>query len=287
MLTGGADKLVQIYDRSSSKVVASLKGHTKKVTNVAFREGEGKPSLALSAAADGKVKIFAESEGSWSAAHNIAVSKKDITGLALHPSKAYAAASSLDSTWSLLDLERGEIVQTYEALSTSEGSYSYSSFAVHPDGLLHGGGTVDGAVRIWDVRDKSALAATLSNESGSAVPALSFSENGYHLAVANSANSSVGIFDLRKLSLIHTIELPTASAPGGGKINSVRFDPSGQFLSVAGTDFRTFRNKTWEEAVLFDGNAGELTEARFAKNGSEIVLSGMDRTVRVLSAPSA
>lgn len=67
----------------------------------------------------------------------------------------------------------------------------------------------------------------------------------------------------------------------------MRFEPSGQFLSVAGTDFRTFRNKTWEEAVLFDGNAGELTEARFAKNGSEIVLSGMDRTVRVLSAPSA
>ena len=284
LLTGGADKLVQIYDRSSDKVVASLKGHTKKVSSVAFREAEGKPSLALSAAADGKVKIFAESEGSWSAAHTVAVSKKEVSGLVLHPSKGLAAAASVDSTWSLLDLERGEIVQTYEALSSDDGSYAYSSFAVHPDGLLHGGGTADGSVRIWDVRDRSALAATLSNDSGAAIPALSFSENGYHLAVANGASSSVGIFDLRKLTQIHTIALPTASAPGGGKIHSVRFDPSGQFLSVAGTDLRVFKNKTWEEALLFDGNAGELTEARFAKNGAEIVLSGMDRTVRVLSA---
>lgn len=287
ILTGGADKLVQIYDRASSKVVAALKGHTKKVTSVAFREAEGKPSLALSAAADGKVKIFAESEGSWSAAHNMAVSKKDVIGLVVHPSKGLAAAASVDATWSLLDLERGEIVQTYEALSADDGSYAYSSFAVHPDGLLHGGGTADGSVRIWDVRDRSALAATLSNESGSAVPALSFSENGYHLAVANASASSVGIFDLRKLELIHSIALPTASAPGGGKIHSLRFDPSGQYLTCAGTDLRVFKNKTWEQTLLFDGNAGELTEARFGQNGSEIVLSGMDRTVRVLSAASA
>lgn len=293
-LTGGNDKVVQIYDRAAGKVTATLKGHTKKVTHVAFREEEAAASskrAAISAGADGKVKVFEESAegGKWALAHTIAAHKQEITGLALHPSKKYVASASVDSTWALHDIESGSTVQTYEPLSSGgeDGGYSYSSFAVHPDGLLHGGGTVDGIVRIWDIRDKSALAATLSTDSGAALPALSFSENGYHLAVANSANSSVGIWDLRKLSLLHSISLPTASAPGGGKISSVRFDPSGQFLAIAGTDLRVFRNKTWEEALLFEGNAGELTDVRFGPLGQEIVLSGADRTIRVLSQASA
>lgn len=284
-LTGGNDKAVQIYDRTSSKVTATLKGHTKKVTNVLFREEDGASKMAVSAGAEGKIKFWSEdAEGTWALSNTLAAHTKEITGLALHPSKGFVASASLDATWSLHDIEKGAIVQTFEALSADEGSYSYSSFAVHPDGLLHGGATVDGAVRIWDVRDKSSLAATISNESGASIPALSFSENGYHLAVANSATSSIGIFDLRKLSLLHSIDLPTAGAPGGGKISSLRFDPSGQFLACAGTDLRVFKNKTWEETLLYDQNAGELTDVRFGPFGKEIVLSGADRTIRVLGA---
>lgn len=288
-LTGGNDKAVQIYDLAEKKVVATLKGHTKKVTHVAFAEAEGSNATAISAGADGKLRTYTANEsGKWAVDKTISAHKQDITGLALHPSKSFVATASVDSTWAFHDIEKGTTVQTFEPLSsTEEGSYSYSSLAVHPDGLLHGAGTVDGIVRIWDVRDKTALAATVSNESGASIPALSFSENGYHLAVANSAASSIGIFDLRKLSLLHTINLPTASAPGGGKIASLRFDSSGQFLACAGTDLRVFKNKTWEEALLFEGNTGELTDVRFGPLGNSIVLSGADRTVRVLGAPSA
>lgn len=48
-----------------------------------------------------------------------------------------------------------------------------------------------------------------------------------------------------------------------------------------------FKNKTWEEALLFEGNTGELTDVRFGPLGNSIVLSGADRTVRVLGAASA
>ncbi|KIJ40188.1 hypothetical protein M422DRAFT_107379, partial [Sphaerobolus stellatus SS14] len=44
-LTGGNDKIVQLYDRDAGKVAATLKGHTKKVNIVAFREKEGDPTL--------------------------------------------------------------------------------------------------------------------------------------------------------------------------------------------------------------------------------------------------
>jgi len=48
-----------------------------------------------------------------------------------------------------------------------------------------------------------------------------------------------------------------------------------------------FKNKTWEEALLFEGNTGELTDVRFGPLGNLIVLSGADRTVRVLGVASA
>lgn len=34
VLTGGVDKKVVLYDRSTEQVVATMKGHTKKITDV-------------------------------------------------------------------------------------------------------------------------------------------------------------------------------------------------------------------------------------------------------------
>jgi pre-mRNA-processing factor 19 len=124
-LTGGNDKAVQIYDLSEKKVIATLKGHTKKVTHVAFAEAEGSNAAAISAGADGKLKTWSAKEsGKWAVDATIAAHKQDITGLALHPSKSYVATASLDSTWAFHDIEKGTTVQTFEPLSsTEEGSY--------------------------------------------------------------------------------------------------------------------------------------------------------------------
>src|ERR1700733_7338562 len=63
-LTGGNDKIVQLYDRNTDKVLASLKGHTKKVNHVAFRESDNHPTLLLSAGADKIAKIWSHDSGS-------------------------------------------------------------------------------------------------------------------------------------------------------------------------------------------------------------------------------
>ena len=143
---------------------------------------------------------------------------------------------------------------------------------------MHGAGTKDGLVRVWDARQSSSLAGTLESHSSS-LTSLSFSENGYYLATASSSDPTVNIVDLRKLKVISSWQLPAENT-----VSEVRFDPSAQFLAVSGTDLRVYANKTWDELLKFDDNAGVLTGARFGKLGSEIVLSGMDRTLRVLGA---
>ena len=277
VLTGGADKVVQVFDLESSKVLGTLKGHTKPVTHVAFRE-DSSGMLALSASADKHVRLWSDDGGKWSSKANIAAHKGDVTGLVVHPSGAYFASASTDSTWSLYDIETASSVMTYAPIPGIDGSFSYTSFAVHPDGVLHGGGTKEGVVRVWDARQSTSLAASLSSHE-TELTSLSFSENGYYLATASSADPTINIFDLRKLSILSSWKLPSDN-----QVSEVRFDSSAQYLAVSGTDFRIYANRTWDELLTFEENAGVLTGARFGPLGSEIVLSGMDRSLRVLGA---
>jgi pre-mRNA-processing factor 19 len=283
-LTGGADKTVQVYDFTSEKTLATLKGHTKPVNKVEFVDTPQR-SMIVSSSADKTVKVWT-SEGEdakWTLNGNMTGHKGDIVGFAVHPSKRYVAVGSADSTWSLRDLETSSIVKSYSAISGFEGSFSYTSAAMHPDGLLYGFGTDDGRVRIWDARDDKTLAGTLDSHTGAgkSVTTLSFSENGYFLATGSKQDPSVNVFDLRKLSILSTINF---GADGNAKVNEVRFDPSAQFLSVVGTEAKVYANKSWEEVLTFDDNAGELTGLRWGGLGEKIVLAGMDRTLRVLSA---
>jgi pre-mRNA-processing factor 19 len=280
-VTGGADKTVHVFDFESGKTLATLKGHTKPVKQVALVEKEGEARLAVSCSADKTVKVWSEgTDGAkWSLQHNLTGHKGEISGISVHPSQRFVAAGSTDETWSLYDLTSGETVKTYDPLAGQSGSFAYTSFAGHPDGILHGGGTQDGSIRIWDVRDASALAASLTSPTSSPTTTLSFSENGYYLASASATDPTVTIFDLRKLTVLSSWSLPAEN-----KITEVRFDPSAQFLSVVGTDARVYANKSWDELCVFDDNAGDLTGARFVDLGRKLVLSGMDRTLRVLGA---
>ncbi|EIW72796.1 hypothetical protein TREMEDRAFT_67061 [Tremella mesenterica DSM 1558] len=272
VITGGPDKIVQIFDIEASKVLGTLKGHTKPITHVSFVTD----SLAVSSSADKTVRVWGSTEGKWSASATLSGHKGDITGLAVHPTKSYVSAASTDSTWSLYDLSTADKICDYSPIPGVEGSFSYTSFGTHPDGMLQAGGTKDGLIRIWELRNSNSLAATLESHTSS-ITSLSFSENGYYLATASDTDPTVKVIDLRKLSVVTSWTLPAEN-----QVSEVYFDPSAQYLAVAGTDLRVYANKTWEELLKFDDNAGVLTGVRFGKLGSEVVLSGMDRTLRVL-----
>ncbi|KAG6888760.1 hypothetical protein C0992_007551 [Termitomyces sp. T32_za158] len=262
-LTGGNDKVVQLYDRDADKVLASLKGHTKKVNHVALREHDGAPTLLISASADKSCKIWAQDAASaeYIPKSTIRSHKAELTGLVVHPTSTLLALSSLDKTYSIHDLST--FTQVFRSLPSDE---AFTALSVHPDGTLLALGTPASTIQIYDVRT-GAIAASLTPVDGSApfaLPSLSFSENGYHLLAPN-APSAVAIWDLRKQKIAHSIALGDEF-----RVNKVLYDTSAQFFGVAGNlGTRLFAHKSWEELVSLD-QGGEVSDFVFGEMGREI-----------------
>lgn len=259
-LTGGNDKVVQLYDRDTDKVLASLKGHTKKINHVALRESEGQPTLLLSAGADKIAKIWAYDDASaeYIPKSTIRTHKGEVTGLAVHPTNDFLALSSTDKTYSVHDLSN--FVQVFQSHPADD---PFTSLSIHPDGTLLALGTSSSTVEIYDIRT-GAAAATLRTEGIFNVHTLSFSENGYHLLAPNST-SSVAIWDLRKQKTAHSIALGDDF-----KIAQVIYDVSALYFGVAGSaGGRVFAHKTWDELLRLE-EGGEMTALCFGESGKEI-----------------
>lgn len=261
-LTGGNDKIVQLYDRSTDKVLASLKGHTKKVNHVAFREREGDPTLLLSAGADKIARVWSHDVASdeYIPRSTIKTHKGDVTGLAVHPTSTLLALASQDKTYSLHDLTT--FTQLYRSSAAEE---SFSSLDVHPDGTILAVGTPTSTIQIFDIRSGDVAATLVAPDSTPfTVNTLSFSENGYHLLAPDSL-SSVGIWDLRKQKLGHSIPLGD-----NFKVNKVVYDYSARLLGVAGNEgVRVYAHKTWEELARFE-EGGEASDLVFGSKSLEI-----------------
>ncbi|KAF8559372.1 nuclear matrix protein NMP200 [Imleria badia] len=274
-LTGGNDKIVQLYDRSTDKVLASLKGHTKKINHVAFREREGEPTLLFSAGADKIAKIWSHdtASGEYLPKATIKTHKGDLTGLVVHPTSTLVAYASLDKTYSMHDLSN--FSQVYHSAPAGE---PITSLAIHPDGALLALGTLSSNIQISDIR-AGTVAATISPEGTPfSVHTLSFSENGYHLLAPDSP-TSVAIWDLRKMTAAHSIPLGDAF-----KVNKVIYDYSANFFGVAGSGgVRLFAHKTWEELVRFE-EASDVTDLVFGDQGKEL-WGTSGREVRIWGVP--
>jgi len=275
-LTGGNDKVVQLYDKDTDKVLASLKGHTKKINHVAFREREGENTLLLSASADKIAKVWAHdsASGEYIPKTTVRSHKGELTGLEVHPTSSFFVLSSIDKTYSLHDLSN--FSQIFRSAPSEE---AFTSLSIHPDGCLIGLGTPTSTIQIYDIRT-GAIAASLTPPDASpfTVHTLSFSENGYHLLAPNSL-STVAVWDLRKQKATQTISLGNDF-----KINKVLYDTSAQFLGVVGSQgAKIFAHKTWEELVhLAEG--GDMSDMAFGHLGKHI-WGATGREVRLWGVP--
>ncbi|KAJ7802793.1 WD40-repeat-containing domain protein [Mycena olivaceomarginata] len=258
-LTGGNDKIVQLYDRSTDKVLATLKGHTKKVNHVAFRERDGEPTLILSGGADKIAKVWSHdsASGEYIPSYTIRSHKSEITGLAVHPHSTLLALASADKTYSLHDLKT--FSQVFQSAPSED---AFSALGVHPDGTLLALGTPGSKIHIYDIRTGT-FAAILDPAGGG--PAL---------------HRQLPIVSPKTRKTAHTIDLGE-----GFKVNKVLYDTSAQFLGVAGSQgARVFAHKSWEELTRLE-EGGEVSDFVFGAQGKEL-WGATGREVRIWGSPA-
>ena len=65
----------------------------------------------------------------------------------------------------------------------------------------------------------------------------------------------------------------------------MRFDQSGAYLCVAGTDLRVYDAKSWEQLLSLTDHSATVTGVGFGKLATSIYSVSMDRTVRMYAAP--
>jgi pre-mRNA-processing factor 19 len=178
MRAGGADHTVQLLGLKNDIIVASLTGHSKKVTSIAFAT----PSALVSGSADKTVRLWtrADEDGSWGATGAIlGTFKAPVTRVCMHPVASLAVAAASDASWQLLDLERRRKLWDVRL----EESGSFLSAAVHPDGNFFAAGGSTGGLVVVDVKTSNPLMSISEGVAGEVLD-VAFNENGFWVGLA-------------------------------------------------------------------------------------------------------
>uniref|UniRef100_A0A4W5P813 Pre-mRNA-processing factor 19 n=1 Tax=Hucho hucho TaxID=62062 RepID=A0A4W5P813_9TELE len=196
VLTGGADKNVVVFDKKEEQIIATLKGHTKKVTSVIYHPSQ---SVVFSASPDSTIRVWSVTGGNC--VQVVRAHEASVTGLSLHATGDYLLSSSEDQYWAFSDIQTGRVLTK---VTDEAAGVALTCAQFHPDGLIFGTGTADSQIKIWDLKERTNV-ANFPGHSGP-VTSIAFSENGYYLATG-AQDSSVKLWDLRKLKNFKTIAL--------------------------------------------------------------------------------
>uniref|UniRef100_A0A8C7NPM6 Pre-mRNA-processing factor 19 n=1 Tax=Oncorhynchus mykiss TaxID=8022 RepID=A0A8C7NPM6_ONCMY len=267
VLTGGADKNVVVFDKKEEQIIATLKGHTKKVTSVIYHPSQ---SVVFSASPDSTIRVWSVTGGNC--IQVVRAHEASVTGLSLHATGDYLLSSSEDQYWAFSDIQTGQVLTK---VTDEAAGVALTCAQFHPDGLIFGTGTADSQIKIWDLKERTNV-ANFPGHSGP-VTSIAFSENGYYLATG-AQDSSVKLWDLRKLKNFKTIALDN-----NYEVKSLVFDQSGTYLAVGGSDIRVYICKQWSEVLNFSDHSGLVTGLAFGDNAQFLSSAGMDRSLKFYS----
>ncbi|KAJ2823421.1 hypothetical protein IWW50_003789 [Coemansia erecta] len=292
-LTGGMDNHAEVYSRSRDQTLATLKGHTKKVTAAVWVGAGGLEQRIVTGSADKSVRIWSPKAGNadgtnvraigWTKDCIIKHHAAEIAGVAVHPCNEYVASASVDGSWAVHSMDGATVISGHIDAPISK-------IAFHPDGMFLGVGTTDGFAKILDIKQKQVLAtldAASSNEGATEISGLHFSENGYYFVTTSAREAAV--WDLRKQKKTQSwvlADLVPEESRESAQFTAARFDASGKYLALVADRVVLFKVKGWAQMAALP--VGEFPVHGVAWGGdvsSTVVAAAMNNSLHYF-APS-
>ena len=275
--SGSADGTVKIYDVVSRRLLRTFAGHTRLVTSIAFSPDS---LLAASGSYDHTIKLWNVADGRL--VRTLTGHTDLVWSIAFSPDGHRIVSGSSDQTIRIWALDSNTAP---EKISTTE---EVSRVAVSPDGrTILAMNFFNKSVLLWDVGSKR-ITGTLSTDTAeiSGLPrSMTLSQDGEVLIVPANSGSAIAVWDFpnRRLKQI----LPVFHK--GREISSLAISPDGSRIAVG--DVYTGGLSVWDLIhgrllVTLSGHNGAVTALAWTPDGTRLVSSSTDRTVRVWDSRS-
>jgi dipeptidyl aminopeptidase/acylaminoacyl peptidase len=267
MISGGADKLIRLWDVKTGQDLRRFEGHTDSVTGVAFSP-DGK--RILSGSSDKTVRL-------WDAATGKELRRLEShTGGVLHvcfsPDGQTAASGSWDHTARLWNLSNGEQIRALE-----HGDFVVG-VAFSPDGRQLATGSWDHLVRLWDVKTGEEVRRFEGHTDKAGDVA--FAADGTAI-LSGSTDQTLRLWDVK------TGRERVRCDVGADAGWAVAISPDGRrALSVHDADVILWDLASAQELHRFKGHGDQVMALAFAPDGRTALSSSRDGSIRLWGLPS-
>lgn len=254
------------------RIELTLRGHTDTVWSAVFSP-DG--TRIATASADGKVKIWDATAGKELL--SIDAANGTVWYAAFSPNGKLLATAGSDKLAHIWDATTGKELQT---LASHKDEVYHIEFS--PDSSRVATVSPDGTAKLWDVSTGKVL-LTLNQGEGARPYWVTFSPDGSRIAVANTADDSVGwasIWDAGTGKELVT--LPRQA----GYVNSVAFSPDGAHIVTTSEDqtARIWDSTTGKELLTLYSQTASIANAAYSPDGKNIATAKGDRHIIIWDA---
>lgn len=256
---------VRLFDLSSGRVTAVLKGHEGAVYDVAFSpDGE----FVAAGGQGGYIHAWRRDGDGWSELGVLDADANRIEKLAFAAGSSRIVAATADYGLRLFDMAEGSPIAIPEAEPLNDTPLT--ALAVSPDGAAFAVGNDEGLVQTWNANDGS-LIATMP-DFGRLVGALAYSPDGTRL-VASCGYRCEGDYTAVSWSLADPAANAVIHQGHDNTVVAAATAPLGGLVATAGgtrNEIRLWDPSTGETRQVLAGSGAPVTSIGIAEDGSLI-----------------
>ncbi|MEB3215189.1 MAG: hypothetical protein VKN72_02875 [Nostocales cyanobacterium 94392] len=265
LASAGDDKMINLIDVSSGKLLKTFKGHSDAVVSVSFSPDQ---KFLASASYDKSVKLWSLNPPQLTVLEG---HEDRVLSVAWSDDGKILASSSRDNTVKLWQRQSNAEFETRLYKTLLGHSDRVTSVSFHPNSKILASAGYDKTIKLW--RRDGQLVKTLEGHQDS-VTSISFSPDGQLLASA-SVDKTVKIWN-QQGKLLKTLKGHQA------RVNSVRFSTDSQVLA-SGSDDQTVKLWRRDGTLLktFLPHSGWVLGVSFSPSDNLLASASWDNTVRL------